>query len=276
MKTDLFSVRKWLGPAEQKPVDPDSPPITSGFFQRYRMSLLLALVVLFGGIALWRYGPALQEIISDRARFQAFVDELGWYGPIVLVFFNALQIVVAPVPGYIVQLAAGYLYGTWWGGLWSTLGVFVGSMTAMWLARTYGRPLVERVIGAHRLHHWEDVIHSDSIYIWFILLLGPTGDAPFYLAGLAQVRFVHIALITLLLRVPSLFVAAAVGAGTVVLTWWQFSLILVAVGLFAFVLLQYKAFLAAQADRLLKKLAQRYASPGTTAPDGEQPATREQ
>ncbi|MEZ4676057.1 MAG: hypothetical protein R2932_17670 [Caldilineaceae bacterium] len=119
---------------------------------------------------------------------------------------------------------------------------------------------MERVIGAKRLEHWEDVIHTDSVYVWFILLLGPTGDAPYYLAGLARVRFVHIALITLLLRVPSVFVAAAIGAGVVELTWWQFTLILVFVGLVAFVLLRYKDVLRLWVDQLLKLWTQRYST----------------
>ena len=258
MKTDLLPVHKELKVEEQNSADQRGPQTKSSFFQNYRSLLALLLLLLLGAIIFWQYGPAIKGVVGDRARFQAFVDELGWFGPIVLILFNALQIIVAPVPGYVVQLAAGFLYGPWWGGLWSTLGLFIGSMTAMWLARTYGRPLVERVIGANRLHHWEDIIHSDSIFVWFILLLGPTGDAPFYLAGLSQVRFVHIALITLLIRVPSVFVAAAVGAGTVVLTWWQFTLILISVGLFAYILLQYKEFLVAWMDRLLKKLTQGY------------------
>lgn len=258
MKIDLVSDHKAQQVAEENSADQRDAQAKSGFFSAYRSLVALALLLLLGALLFWQYGAVIREIISDRARFQAFVDEVGWFGPIVLILFNALQIIVAPVPGYVVQLAAGYLYGLWWGGLWSTLGLFTGSMAAMWLARTYGRPLVERVIGANRLHHWEDIIHSDSTFVWFILLLGPTGDAPYYLAGLSQVRFLHIALITLLIRVPSVFVAAAVGAGSVVLTWWQFTLILVAVGLFAIVLLQYKDFLVVWMDRLLKRITQHY------------------
>jgi len=262
MKTDLLSVDNTIAveeaattSAEQSAVDPNQE---RSFFKRYRSSFIFFLFALIGLLVLWQYGPLLREIISDRARFQAFVDEVGWFGPIVLIFFNALQIVVAPIPGYAVQLAAGFLYGTWWGGLWGTLGLFLGSMIAMWLARTYGRPLVERVIGSQRLQHWEEIIHSDTLFVWFILLLGPTGDAPFYLAGLSKVRFIHIALITLLIRVPSVFVATAIGAGTVVLTWWQFTLILLFVGLAAFILMHYKESLVARMERLLKKLTQRY------------------
>ncbi len=227
-------------------------------YQRRFQILFTVVGVLIFGLLAWQYGPTIGRILSDRARFQAFVEELGWFGPISLIFFNALQIVVAPIPGYIVQLAAGYLYGPWWGGLWGAIGLYIGSMTAMWLARTFGRPLVERAIGAARVQHWEHVIHSDSIYIWFALLLGPTGDAPYYLAGLSRVRFVHIALITTLLRVPSAFVAAAIGAGAMTLSWWQFALVVATVGITALIIFRYKAVLAAWGTQIYRALMRRF------------------
>lgn len=233
-----------------------------------RVLVITTLVAIAGGL-LWLYGPALQTFVRDQERFQQFVDDLGWLGPIVLICFNALQIIVAPIPGYIVQLAAGFLYGPWWGGLWSTLGLFAGSMSAMWLARTYGRPLVARVIGTSRLQQWDESSHSDSVYVWFVLLLGPTGDAPFYLAGLSQVRFLHIALITLLIRVPSVFVAAAIGAGVLVLNWWQFTLVIALFGLFAFVLLRHKDLFSIWMERAMKAVMQHVSPTHTGAREWE-------
>src|SRR5690606_6148085 len=61
--------------------------------------------------------------------------------------------------------------------------------------------------------------------VWFILLLGPTGDVPYYLAGLSRVPFVKVLVITAVLRIPSVFVAAAAGAGVMFLTWWQLVLL---------------------------------------------------
>ena len=218
--------------------------------------IVLLLVAALGWylreLPLW---AALRALLSDEAALQAAVDRLGWLGPLALIGFNALQIVVAPIPGYVVQLAAGFLYGPFWGGLWATIGLFVGSLSAMWLGRRLGRPLVERMVGTGQLQRWESVIHSENIYIWFILLLGPTGDAPYYLAGLARVRFIHIALITLCIRVPSVFVAAAVGAGVVTLTWWQLSLMLAVVGGVAAYAIRHQERFAAYMDRWLETLS---------------------
>jgi uncharacterized membrane protein YdjX (TVP38/TMEM64 family) len=57
------------------------------------------------------------------------------------------------------------------------------------------------------------VIHSDSSLVWFVLLLTPTGDLPYFLAGLSHVSFRKIALLTLVIRAPSAFVVAAAAGG---------------------------------------------------------------
>lgn len=222
-------------------------------YHRWLIGLLLVtLLLLVVWLALsfnqgW-LGPALQELwraVNDQQQLQAFVERLGWTGPLVLILLNALQIIVAPIPGYIVQAAAGFLYGPLWGGIWASIGLFVGSMTAMKLARVYGRPLVEKLVGAGRLTRWEQVTHSDNPLLWTVLLLGPTGDLPFHLAGLSRVSFLTVVLITACIRMPSVFVAAAVGAGAVSLSWWQFTLLVVVLGVLIIVFLRYQQPLTA-------------------------------
>lgn len=213
----------------------------------------MAIILLVTGLLLWRFYPRLLPFIQNQAALQHFVDRLGWLGPLALIFFNALQIVVAPIPGYVVQAAAGYLYGPWWGGLWSALGQMAGAMLAMRLARSYGRPLVEKLVGGERLKSWERVTHSTSFLLWCILLLGPTGDAPYHLAGLSRVSFRTIALITLCIRTPSVFVAAAVGAGVVTLNWWQFTLLVIVLGVGVLLFLRHQDRLVQWFDRQVQR-----------------------
>jgi uncharacterized membrane protein YdjX (TVP38/TMEM64 family) len=212
------------------------------------IGFVLALLIL--SLSVWWMAPdwpqlqqqlkQLWQSLNDQQQLQAFVDHLGWFGPLALILLNALQIIVAPIPGYIIQAAAGFLYGPLWGGIWASLGLFLGSMTAMKLARLYGRPLVQRLVGAGRLAQWEQVTHSDSPLLWTILLLGPTGDVPYHLAGLSRVSFLVIVLITFCIRMPSVFVAAAVGAGVVTFSWWQFALLIVALSLLILLFFRYQ------------------------------------
>jgi len=187
-----------------------------------RYWLLLPVVVVLALLG-WRYAAPLWEILSDPVLVEKTVAQMGWYGPAVLVLLNTLQIVFAPIPGYVVQVAAGYLYGPIWGGLYGSIGMLLGATIAFWLARIFGRPLVERLVGRSRLEKWEIGTHTTSIFIWFLLLLGPTGDVPYFLAGLSSVGFVKILIATALMRIPAVFLAAA--AGAMAIPWWQLVII---------------------------------------------------
>ena len=205
------------------------------------------------GIAAWKYMPAFWQLVQDREQLEAFVYGLGWMGPIALILFNALQIIVAPIPGYAVQIMAGFLFGTWWGGLWATFGLLLGSTTAMILARVYGRPLVARLVGSARLERWEQVTFSDKTVVWVILLAGPTGDLPYFLAGLSQVSMAKITMITFLIRVPSAFVTAAIGAGVLLLEWWHIVLIVVALAILSIFFLRYQDWLTGRIDQTIER-----------------------
>lgn len=219
-----------------------SPP--SSFAQWLLVGTALILV-----IALLWIGPQAWQLLQDEQALEAWVVELGWLGPVALVALNAIQIVVAPIPGYVVQAAAGFLFGPIWGGLWGSTGLLLGATVAFWLARFYGRPLVARLIGEERLARWEHVTHSSSTLVWIILLLGPVGDIPYFLAGLARVSFVKIFVITLAIRVPSTFVVAAAGAGVMLLTWWQIALVIAALSALVLVFFRYQEQILRWSDR---------------------------
>ena len=203
-----------------------------------RLAFLAGLVVVVGMLA-WRYGAQMVALARDEVALEAFVAGLGWRGPLFLVTLNAIQIVVAPIPGYAAQLAAGYLFGPLWGGLWGSVGLLVGSMLAMLLTRIFGRPLAEFMVGGARLARWEQTTHSDNPFLWAIVLFAPTGDLPFFMAGLAKVSFLKIALLTVITRVPTTFLVAGMGAGVTVISWWQFGVLFV---LFMAVLLLFHRY----------------------------------
>lgn len=174
------------------------------------VALAVTAVILFA-----RYYRELFAFLSNEELLQAWLDQLGPVGPLAVIALNALQVVVAFVPGYAMMIAAGYLYGFPLGAIYGAIGMALGGVIAMALSRRYGRPLVVRMVGEDRMQRWEDVTHLNSLPIWFFLMLGPFGDVPYYIAGLTTIAIWKIIAIALLLRTPSVTVAAAIGAGLV-------------------------------------------------------------
>jgi uncharacterized membrane protein YdjX (TVP38/TMEM64 family) len=227
-------------------------------FGRWLVAGIVAIIV----VALLWFGPNLWQMAHDEQALEAWVAGMGWYGPLALVMLNAIQIVVAPIPGYVVQVAAGFLFGPFWGGVWASLGLLLGASLAFWLARFYGRPLAGRLVGYERLAHWEQFTHSDSTLVWFILLLGPVGDIPYFLAGLARVSFVKIFVISIVVRVPSTFVAAAMGGGVWLLNWWQVLLVIALLLAILLLFFRYQEQILQWSDRHVRSRIERHVQQG--------------
>lgn len=192
---------------------------------------LLGLVLLIIGVLLALYWRQLLALVQDLPRLRSWLRGLGPWGPLALIGLNALQILVAPVPGQLVQAVAGYLFGLWPGALYGGLGMALGGTLSMTVGRLYGRPVVTRIIGEERLIRWERAAHADSPVVWAILMLPPFGDIPYLIAGLTKAPIGRVLIITIIVRGPSVILYAAVGAGAVSGPAWLLGVVILGLAL---------------------------------------------
>jgi len=112
-----------------------------------RAAQVAALVALAAVLALLiARGKALLRFYRDREAVASFVRAWGPWMPVGTVTLHVVQILLAPLPGQVLDAVNGYLFGPWLGTLLSMVGVGSGSTLAMTLARRFGRPLVERFL----------------------------------------------------------------------------------------------------------------------------------
>jgi hypothetical protein len=84
-----------------------------------------------------------------------------------------------------------------------------------------------------------------SLVVWGLLLLAPIGDVPFFLAGLAQVSMLRILVLTLITRIPTIFLITSAASGATFLNWRELALLLAGlVVIFALLLCYQSAILA--------------------------------
>lgn len=182
------------------------------FTRQQWLALLLLLVVL---TLAWWFREPLRAHLSNLPEARSWLQSLGPVGAVIFIGINAAQIVLAPIPGYIVQLAGGWVFGVWRGALLGIMGLALGATLAMLLSRLLGRPFVRRMIGSERLARWERVTRADRPWPWVLLFLAPIGDLPYFLAGLSHYPIPRLVLIAVIVRSPSVTLAAAIGAGAV-------------------------------------------------------------
>jgi uncharacterized membrane protein YdjX (TVP38/TMEM64 family) len=124
--------------------------------------------------------------------FAQWVDELGFWGPLVFVGGYALA-VVAFVPASLLTLAAGAIFGLGEGVLYVFSAATLGSSLAFLVSRYLARGAVEkRVEGDPRFAAIDRAVGEQGRKIVFLLRLSPV--FPFnllnYALGLTRVRFV--------------------------------------------------------------------------------------
>lgn len=144
------------------------------------------LLLILGGISALVYTSGLCCLFLDQGRLLHFLNSLGSWGLAAFIGLQALQVIVAPIPGQVTGILGGYLYGPFHGTLFSTLGLTLGSSVAFLLSRTFGRPLVEKVVRQSLLDRFDRVLNGRGLLLVLLLFLlpGVPKDPLCYMLGL--------------------------------------------------------------------------------------------
>jgi uncharacterized membrane protein YdjX (TVP38/TMEM64 family) len=182
--------------------------------RRDRDSALRWLAVLVVGavavaLAAHRFAPALTDPVALRATIERF----GILAPVAFVLLQALQVVVAPIPGQVTVLLGGYLFGVTAGTAYSLLGATLGSAAALWLARRYGRRYVERVVAPATLDRFDRLTEDNSVWVLFVgfLVPGVPDDVLCFVGGLTTVPLWKLVVVSAVGRVPSYLLVSVIG-----------------------------------------------------------------
>ncbi|MCD6520129.1 MAG: TVP38/TMEM64 family protein [Anaerolineae bacterium] len=224
--------------------------------RRVRRGIAIFLVALLLGMAAWLEQKGFAELLRDKERLGRLIVDLGPWGPVAIVLIEVLQVLLAPIPGHLVGIAAGYLYGVFRGTLLCSLGLGIGSGLAAWLARQLGRPLVERLVGPELLGRIDAYARRRGPLIFFLIFLIPflPDDLVCFIAGLSPLRISALVLFAVVGRLPGVIAASWIGAYARRLSWRELLPLGCAGLLLAVLFWRYQKPLERAMFRLLKRL----------------------
>jgi len=176
------------------------------------IALSIAIILMLIGTYWYFADTELLSEMSDPARLQKWVANLGPVGPIAIIGLMALAIVFTPIPSAPIALTAGALYGHAWGTLYIVIGAETGALMAFALARFLGYRFIHRRFG-ERLDILPDRSQWVLTAIVFASRLLPflSFDIVSYAAGLTPLKAWRFTLATLLGILPASFVLAHFG-----------------------------------------------------------------
>lgn len=150
------------------PTDPPATPPETSWSTGKRLAAAVAAIVLIGAFML-----AGRELAAQVPRFAAYIASLGAIGSAVFVVGYALAC-VAFVPGSILTLAAGAIFGLAKGTALAFTGALLGATMAFLIARYAARGMVlARLSKQPRFAALDRAIGTQGRRIVFLLRLSP-------------------------------------------------------------------------------------------------------
>lgn len=165
---------------------PDGPqPLLQNAALRRRV---LGVLALGGASAL----VVMELMVGDvsSADVREWVNGLGFWGPVLLVTVLAAAMVFAPIPNPPFMIAAGIVWGTFLGVVYSILGQLIGSAIIFVISRKFGRRFIPRLVGetaAERIDRIAQDMGPQIVFWWRMMPV--SFDFAAYAAGLTNMRF---------------------------------------------------------------------------------------
>lgn len=183
--------------------------------KKNKEQIILWLLLIFLTFIAYQYFNKYFYSFKDPEKVKKIIMSYGKYSMPAFIILQFLQVAVFFIPGEIIQISGGFIYGTWYGGLLSIIGISLGSMFAYSASHYYGRPLLIKIINRENLNFFDKVSSYGKIdYVVFLLYLIPgiPKDALAYICGVSKLNLKKFLFLSTLGRVPGIFVSTYFGA----------------------------------------------------------------
>ena len=175
-------------------------------YDTVRVAIITVIVLL---LILLIFSPL--NVLFDK---MFLIDYLREHQCCVIVPFIIVYTIltILGIPGTLLTLAGGVVFGLWWGTLWSVIGATLGALGAFWTARYLLRDYIKRKFGRHKaLKKFNQAVQDKPIP--FVLAVRFAPISPFnvvnFLFGLTPIHWFNYTVATFFGIIP----------GTLAYTW---------------------------------------------------------
>lgn len=178
----------------------------------------VSMVLIVFGVGLVMSDTAASRfflrLYQDKELLRETLQQWGIMAPLVFILLQALQVVIAPIPGEVTGLLGGFVFGQWLGFFYSTVGLTAGSLFAFWVGRQLGAPFVQRLVKSETWDRMGFIVEAEGAILCFVLFLIPglPKDTFCYLFGLSPISFWTFTVVSTLGRMPGTWILSAQGA----------------------------------------------------------------
>ncbi|MEO0095623.1 MAG: VTT domain-containing protein [candidate division WOR-3 bacterium] len=178
------------------------------FFGFFGVIVFFTIIVLVSIIFVKNF----KFIINDPEAVRDSIQRYGLISYFVYFLLYIFQIFFAPIPGQVLNVASGMLFGPLKGFLLSWIAVIVGGFLAMLVSRFFGKKMLDIFTEERALHFKQMITKKGLPLILFLAIFpNPIGDGLFYLAGLTTIPLKILVVLIAFCRIPGILIYVAAG-----------------------------------------------------------------
>lgn len=175
--------------------------------------VILVILMVYGTIKLWPYVKQLENT-QKQIEFRAWIKSFRWWGLLIMIGIQVLQVVVAFLPGEVIEVVMGMMYGVIGGIVVCWIGLAIATTITFYLVRFLGKPIVKLFVSeknAERFKFIKSAQQAEALFLFAFLLPGTPKDVLIYLGPATSVKLHRFLIISLVGRIPSLLLSTLIG-----------------------------------------------------------------
>ena len=202
--------------------------------KRLKTAGVVLLALALTALAIWLMPWFIS--LKDAAVREAFREQvlgMGWRGVALMLGIQVLQVVVAVLPGAVVELIAGATYGPFGGLVLCLVGGLLGTVIIFYAVRAMGRGVVDWLFRKESVNSISLLTNTKKLeMLTFVLFIipGTPKDLLTYVAPLTKIRPRDFFVISTMARIPAIITTTYLGDALIEGQWWKAAVLFVALG----------------------------------------------
>ena len=170
--------------------------------------MFITFIILVSYLFIRRFG----QIIENPHEIREMMTGYGVWAYLVFSIFNIFQILFAPVPGTVLTVSSGILFGFLRGIIITWVSVIIGGGFAMIISRVFGKKILYYLLDEKAKEFEVEITKRGIAFILFLAIFpNPIGDGIFYLAGITVIPLKILVPLIALGRLPGIIISVLIG-----------------------------------------------------------------
>ena len=185
------------------------------------LSLLLVAILVICYFAVPTVNDFFNEAWSvlssdDEARVKKWVEDFGWFGPVVIVLAMVIQMFLLVIPTILLMIVSTLAYGPFWGSIINFTAVIIASSVGYAIGKYLGLSFIERLLGEKTTKKITTFIQEYGFWAVVITRINPflSNDAISFVAGILKMNYWKFISATAVGITPLILLIAITGQNT--------------------------------------------------------------